>query len=68
VWTVDSDRLIGSFLADQAVEVVITNRPRRAVQHRAAYHGAAYTSAHHGPAYHGTAYHGAVSDRADLPG
>jgi|SRR5450755_448910 len=36
VWTVDSDRLISSFLADQRVEVVITNRPGRAVQHRSA--------------------------------
>jgi glycerophosphoryl diester phosphodiesterase len=35
VWTVDSDRLISSYLADPRVDVLITNRPRRAVQLRA---------------------------------
>jgi glycerophosphoryl diester phosphodiesterase len=39
VWTVDSDRLIGSFLADQRVDVVVTNRPGAAVQQRSAQHG-----------------------------
>jgi glycerophosphoryl diester phosphodiesterase len=35
VWTVDSDALISKFLADQRVDVLITNRPRRAAQLRA---------------------------------
>jgi glycerophosphoryl diester phosphodiesterase len=35
VWTVDSDKLISEFLADQRVDVLITNRPRYAVQARA---------------------------------
>jgi glycerophosphoryl diester phosphodiesterase len=35
VWTVDSDRLIDEFIADQRVDVLITNRPRHAVQRRA---------------------------------
>jgi glycerophosphoryl diester phosphodiesterase len=61
VFTVDSDRLIGSFLADRAVEVVITNRPRRAVQYRTANHGTAnHGTANHGTADHGTANHGTI--------
>jgi glycerophosphoryl diester phosphodiesterase len=35
VWTVDSGRLIDSFLADDRVEVLITNRPRHAAARRA---------------------------------
>jgi glycerophosphoryl diester phosphodiesterase len=39
VWTVDSDSLISEFLADQRVDVLITNRPRYAVQLRARLRG-----------------------------
>jgi glycerophosphoryl diester phosphodiesterase len=39
VWTVDSDKLISEFLADRRVDVVITNRPRYAVQLRARLRG-----------------------------
>jgi glycerophosphoryl diester phosphodiesterase len=35
VWTVDSGRLIDTFLADDRVEVLITNRPRHAAARRA---------------------------------
>jgi glycerophosphoryl diester phosphodiesterase len=35
VWTVDSDRLIDRFVADQHVDVLITNRPLRAAARRA---------------------------------
>jgi glycerophosphoryl diester phosphodiesterase len=35
VWTVDSDALIDEFLADQRVDVLITNRPQHAVTRRA---------------------------------
>jgi glycerophosphoryl diester phosphodiesterase len=35
IWTVDSDDLIDRFVADQRVDVLITNRPRHAVQRRA---------------------------------
>lgn len=35
VWTVDSDELIDQFVADQRINVLITNRPRRAVERRA---------------------------------
>jgi glycerophosphoryl diester phosphodiesterase len=34
VWTVDSDRLISKFLSEQRVDVLITNRPRRAAELR----------------------------------
>jgi glycerophosphoryl diester phosphodiesterase len=34
VWTVDEDILIDKFLRDLRVEVVVTNRPGRAVQRR----------------------------------
>jgi glycerophosphoryl diester phosphodiesterase len=36
VWTVDSDELIDRFIADQRIEVLITNRPRHAAQRRGA--------------------------------
>jgi glycerophosphoryl diester phosphodiesterase len=35
VWTVDEDRLIDMFLADDRVDVLITNRPGHAVRRRA---------------------------------
>jgi glycerophosphoryl diester phosphodiesterase len=35
VWTVDSDELIDQFVVDQRIDVLITNRPRRAVRRRA---------------------------------
>jgi glycerophosphoryl diester phosphodiesterase len=35
VWTVDSDRLMDSLIADERVDVLITNRPGRAVRRRA---------------------------------
>jgi glycerophosphoryl diester phosphodiesterase len=35
VWTVDADELIDRFVTDPRVEVLITNRPRRAVRRRA---------------------------------
>jgi glycerophosphoryl diester phosphodiesterase len=35
VWTVDSDRLIDHFVADEHVDVLITNRPRHAEARRA---------------------------------
>jgi glycerophosphoryl diester phosphodiesterase len=35
VWTVDTDRLIGQFLADRRVGVLITNRPGYAARRRA---------------------------------
>ena len=35
VWTVDSDRLMDALIADRRVDVLITNRPRRAVGRRA---------------------------------
>jgi hypothetical protein len=34
VWTVDSDDLIDRFLADERVNVLITNRPKYAVCRR----------------------------------
>jgi glycerophosphoryl diester phosphodiesterase len=36
VWTVDSDRQLDEFLRDERVDVVITNRPGRALERRAA--------------------------------
>jgi glycerophosphoryl diester phosphodiesterase len=39
VWTVDSDDLIGEFIADPRVDVLITNRPRYAVRRRASLGG-----------------------------
>jgi len=36
VWTVDSDPLIDQFIADQRVDVLITNRPQHAATRRAA--------------------------------
>jgi glycerophosphoryl diester phosphodiesterase len=36
VWTVDSDKLIDRYLADQRVAVLVTNRPQHAVRRRAA--------------------------------
>lgn len=35
IWTVDSDKLIDHFLADAAIDVLITNRPHYAVRRRA---------------------------------
>lgn len=35
VWTVDADDLIDHFLADERVDVLITNRPEYAVRRRA---------------------------------
>lgn len=35
VWTVDSDRLMDALIADQRVDVLITNRPGRALRRRA---------------------------------
>jgi glycerophosphoryl diester phosphodiesterase len=35
VWTVDSDRLIDRFIQDHRIAILITNRPRHAVQRRA---------------------------------
>ena len=34
VWTVDADNLIDRFLADERVNVLITNRPKYAVGRR----------------------------------
>jgi glycerophosphoryl diester phosphodiesterase len=39
VWTVDSDKLLDQFLADRRVDVLITNRPRHALQRRDALSG-----------------------------
>jgi glycerophosphoryl diester phosphodiesterase len=39
VWTVDADDLIDEFIADQRVDVLITNRPRHAVRRRASLGG-----------------------------
>jgi glycerophosphoryl diester phosphodiesterase len=39
VWTVDSDRLIDEFIADQRVDVLITNRPQHAMRRRSGLSG-----------------------------
>ena len=36
VWTVDTDELIDSFLADPRIDVLVTNRPQHAARRRAA--------------------------------